>query len=434
MPTAAVKFVQGANVGTPGVALFGVAGVGVVVSNGTAAARYKFEVLDAPAASSVMVGTVQDGTAPTWGFTPDATGGYLVRLTVTDSSGGTAADERQFGVPEPSGRFVPAFKARGLASNFGNILRGWATYLERFLRFVDGVAAKEDATEGVINSLVSTVSGESVYSVRLSANVTLNGIAAGYPGRRLFVYFDGGGTISNASGSAAANDQILTGSGSDVTTSAGAVALFAWQTGNWRLIAGGGGGGGPIPGTNGQMIYNDTGALQGTNVVKVLGAGVLGIGSSGGDTVTVHANYNRFLPGFADIESSTGGENASYSATINIVTTDATPTQIVGIFVAGVDGVGVKIIVELLATHDESGTTKNCDVACRAIVGRSPSGNFVLLESLPTDVEMFDGTVVGGVAAVAVDANSISVQVTGIAGKNVSFTGSAFVVVNRIPA
>lgn len=143
-----VKFVQGLNVGTPGVALFGVLATPVVVSNGdnTGVVRWKFEVLDVPPGSAVPMGVVQDGALSTYGFAPDVRGGYLVRLTVFSTGNAEqSVDTRCFGVKEVSTRFIPPFMpidVRGdLPLNFLGQLRGWAKYLSEWLYFIDALAA-----------------------------------------------------------------------------------------------------------------------------------------------------------------------------------------------------------------------------------------------------------------------------------------------------
>ena len=70
-----VKFVQGATIGTPGVALIGVAGTAVTVSNGGTnpspdPGTWTFTVLGVPSASAVPTGVVQSGSTQTWTFTP----------------------------------------------------------------------------------------------------------------------------------------------------------------------------------------------------------------------------------------------------------------------------------------------------------------------------------------------------------------------------
>lgn len=239
MATAAIKFTQGVNVGTPGVAMFGVTGQSVLVENGVAAVNYKFEVIDVPPGSAVPIGTVQDGSTPSWSFLPDVPGGYQIQITVKDSSGLTAIDQRSFGVKEASGRYIPAFKARGLANNFLNQLRGWAPYLEKWLRFIDGIAPLVVATTGNIDNLSTKASGEAVYALRLTgASPVLRGLQDGYPGRRLFIYPVNNTTLSNLNGGSSAGNQIATGTGGDVVLAAGSCAEVVYDNAAWHLVLG----------------------------------------------------------------------------------------------------------------------------------------------------------------------------------------------------
>lgn len=145
---AAVRFVQGLNIGAPAQALFGTLVDGVVtVSNGndTGVVRWVFEVLDVPPGSAVPTGVVQDGGISTWTFTPDIRGGYLVQLTVyAAGDSAQARDARTFGVKLASGRFIPSFCPRTQVGddvvNFAGQLRGWSPYLEEWLLFLDNLA------------------------------------------------------------------------------------------------------------------------------------------------------------------------------------------------------------------------------------------------------------------------------------------------------
>lgn len=141
--SAAIAFKQGVSTSAAGVALIGVAGQPVTVSNGdnTDVQQWTFEMLDAPPTSTVSLGTVQDGILPSYVFTPDLPGGYYVHLRTKDKFGNVADDFRTFLVPEPSGRIIPAFKStdRSLNAviNGAQNKRGWATFLEPYLRTVD---------------------------------------------------------------------------------------------------------------------------------------------------------------------------------------------------------------------------------------------------------------------------------------------------------
>lgn len=144
MVAALIKFVQGANVGVAGQALYGVMGQPVVASNAddTGVATWVFTVLDAPPSSALTPGVVQTGTTPTWTWTPDTTDTVYLQLDVYDSTGLLkATDKRCFGVKRASTRIIPAFSAVAAALNFAGTLRGWAVIMEAWLDFLDGLTS-----------------------------------------------------------------------------------------------------------------------------------------------------------------------------------------------------------------------------------------------------------------------------------------------------
>ncbi len=116
--TALVKFIQGALVGTPGVALAGVGSVQVSVENDspTSVASWKIDLLYVPPGSAVVPGTLAaaDGAAPFANFTPDLVPGcYRIMLTVYESVGQTGVsnvDIRNFVVPDASGFVYPPYQ------------------------------------------------------------------------------------------------------------------------------------------------------------------------------------------------------------------------------------------------------------------------------------------------------------------------------------
>lgn len=140
---AQIKFVQGATIGTPGVALYGALGTPVVASNGNNASvvRWKWSMVGTPGGSSVPTGLISDGTTPTATFTPDVAGGYHVELVTFDASGAQKIDRRVFLVPEVSGRKIAPFDAEAPALNFLGQTRGWAPFMEEYCRFVDLLSA-----------------------------------------------------------------------------------------------------------------------------------------------------------------------------------------------------------------------------------------------------------------------------------------------------
>lgn len=108
--------------------------VTVANHNDANVSNWKFEMLDVPPASSVPVGTMLDGAGTTAAFTPDATGCYLVRLTVTDWTGKkTRSTPLAFGILETNGRLIPPAGAIDKSLNFSGQTRGWAKYLEEWL-------------------------------------------------------------------------------------------------------------------------------------------------------------------------------------------------------------------------------------------------------------------------------------------------------------
>jgi len=143
-----VKFVQGLTVGTPGVALIGATGTSVTVSNGGTnpapdPGTWTFDVLGVPSSSSVPTGVVQTGPTPTWNFTPDVPGCYVVSLTVVDDTTGAAStDVRAFGIYTSLGApyLIPAFTGDDKSLNFGSQTTGWDVYMEAWLNLLLALA------------------------------------------------------------------------------------------------------------------------------------------------------------------------------------------------------------------------------------------------------------------------------------------------------
>jgi hypothetical protein len=140
---AALKFVQGATVGTAGQALFGVTGTSVQASNGAASpgpvSTWTFTVISVPSGSAIPLGVAQTGSTPTWSFTPDVVGCYLILITVTDSFGNVASDARCFGVKTASGRLIPCFKGDYNSLNFTGQATGWDVYMESWLQALESL-------------------------------------------------------------------------------------------------------------------------------------------------------------------------------------------------------------------------------------------------------------------------------------------------------
>lgn len=136
---AQIKFVQGGNIGTPGIALIGVLSTNVVASNGdnSSVVRWKWTMIGTPGGSSVPTGLVSDGTTPTMTFSPDVAGGYHVELVTFDANGSQKIDRRVFLVPELSTRRIAPFDAQAPALNFLGQTRGWAPFMEDYCRYLD---------------------------------------------------------------------------------------------------------------------------------------------------------------------------------------------------------------------------------------------------------------------------------------------------------
>jgi hypothetical protein len=175
---AQIQFTQGATVGTSGQALFGVTGTGVVVSNGQYSAqivRSTFTVLAAPGGSSIAAGVLQDGPLPTVTFTPDVQDGYTLQLTVYDALGNSATDVRVFGVQRMSGRFIPPQYSTDLSLNFSGQPRGWALYMEQWLRYLDGLSVGGQTSTFICDPTVGSPSGN-VYNTFASAVAAANAL------------------------------------------------------------------------------------------------------------------------------------------------------------------------------------------------------------------------------------------------------------------
>lgn len=144
---AKLKFVQGVTIGDPGEALFGAFGAEVTASavDYGSAQTFRFRLVDAPIASTLVPATVQDGALTSYKFTPDVAGGYLFELVATDPSGRESVTYLCFGVKETNGKFIPPFSAKAAAVNFDGQTRGWSRYAEEwFARNEDVIFAIAD--------------------------------------------------------------------------------------------------------------------------------------------------------------------------------------------------------------------------------------------------------------------------------------------------
>jgi hypothetical protein len=145
MGNAQINFTQGSSTGGPGVALLGVTGTAVIVSNGddSGIVNYSFTVVDVGVGSEVTQGSVQSGSAPTYSFMPDVSGCYVLQLETQDNLGNVYQDVRVFGIPEVSGRLIPSYLATDGSMNFQTPTvnsKGWSPYLQAYLKKVDDIA------------------------------------------------------------------------------------------------------------------------------------------------------------------------------------------------------------------------------------------------------------------------------------------------------
>jgi hypothetical protein len=130
---ALIKFVQGVNVGAPGVALVGATGSVVTasaVSTGDAVARYSWTWLDLPTGSTIPGGEITRGLVSQITFNPDVKGDYHLLLEAFGQDGKRAFDKRVFRVLDANGLPWPAFTAEAAAMNFGGNPDGWKPDME----------------------------------------------------------------------------------------------------------------------------------------------------------------------------------------------------------------------------------------------------------------------------------------------------------------
>lgn len=254
---ASIAFKQGATVGAPGYALIGTDGTAVTVSNGNDAAveNWLFEVVDAPPTSAVPRGVIQNGTLPTYTFTPDVPGGYEFHLVVTDQFGNFAEDFRVFQVAEPSGRYITSFKATDLALNFtippatSPNARGWAPLMEAYLRTVDNLVTGALSAVPTRVTAISTSVGMGDYCIACNpaGPITVTAPASPSLGRAF--------QVVDANGSSVTNNITINGNGKNINGSASFVISKAYAaytltytgvewsvTAMYELSTGGGGG------------------------------------------------------------------------------------------------------------------------------------------------------------------------------------------------
>lgn len=139
MPTALIRFTQGATTDAFGRALIGVTGQPVTASTvlDPSVQNYTWSIIGVPLGSSVAVGAISSGAVATVVFTPDVPGCYMVHLLTSDVDGNMAEDFRAFGILETSGRLIPSFIGTDASMNFSGQSFGWAPYVEAYLKAID---------------------------------------------------------------------------------------------------------------------------------------------------------------------------------------------------------------------------------------------------------------------------------------------------------
>jgi len=114
MASALIQFAQGSNTDLPGRAVIGdmVSGT-VTVSNGdnTGIVSWKYELLYVPPGSTIPLTVQGPSGVSTFTFPqPDTAGSYRVRMTTTDTAGGTDVDIRNLCVKLPHGLIAPPYQ------------------------------------------------------------------------------------------------------------------------------------------------------------------------------------------------------------------------------------------------------------------------------------------------------------------------------------
>ena len=173
--TAAIKFVQGATVGTPGVALIGVVGTAVVASNGNDSdvSSWQWTVTASPPTSSITPGT--GGTGATFTFTPDVVGCYELELFVEGLDGTEAFDFRVFGIEQTNGLLIPPFGGNSGSLNFDSNPNGWDPIMRAWLLLVEQLQA---SGSGYPTPAVNTAGGSIAITAGTSSWSESNASAA----------------------------------------------------------------------------------------------------------------------------------------------------------------------------------------------------------------------------------------------------------------
>lgn len=247
---AQLKFVQGATVGAPGQAVFGNINQPVTASNGgdnTGARRWKFEWLFTPVSSAIPRGVAQFGGQQTFTFTPDFSGGFLLKITLIDEKGNEKSDIRCFGVRDlVTGNFLPPANALGDSLNFGGQPDGWQPYINEWLEQIQasgvGVQFPIATTEGAIaigDALCPSQTQPGKYRLATTANVTA---AGGQISGMVVTSGSGGTTVTGISAGVFPAGLLSAGSASALIVNAGGqiVRALVGRTVGWANSDGAG--------------------------------------------------------------------------------------------------------------------------------------------------------------------------------------------------
>jgi hypothetical protein len=190
--SALIQFTQGVNTGSAGNAVFGtltdgavtcvsgttvdvtdpawtqVSGPPLTDTNPVTINSWTFALLDVPPTSAIPLGNF-GGTSTSSFSQPDARGGYLVQVTVSDGVRAFASTNT-LQVKEVSGRYIPPFSAVDTALKFSGNARGWAPSMEAWLRYLDSlpVPALTINSFGATTSLIET--GNSIVNPGFTAS------------------------------------------------------------------------------------------------------------------------------------------------------------------------------------------------------------------------------------------------------------------------
>ncbi len=177
-PIPIITLYQGAGPGTPGVALVGTVGAGVVhcVANTPPTAnRWRWSWIGGPPGSSIVRAQgVQDSkTLTTYSFTPDVAGGYLLQLDEFDANGAVGTAYLMFAVLNSGTRLphippmlaFPGFPVPDpfTCMNFVGHQAGWSDFMEQYFAAIDvGGSANATSLQGRALAATAPTDGQAV--------------------------------------------------------------------------------------------------------------------------------------------------------------------------------------------------------------------------------------------------------------------------------